>query len=275
MHQTADAASQIDKRAVRHKAFHHALHHRARRHHGYFMPALLGFLLSGHRFAGKNHLVFLPVNRNHLHLDLFSDPGLHILHIVSGKLGSGYKGSHAFQPGYHAALHALLNANLYDGFLLQHGLQPVPGKNVVCFFSGKLDIALPIVHFNHRSLNLVAHGNFSCGKKIGIVAQILRFDDSLGIVFQIENDLFLIHVDHRALDDIALINPAKGSLQLLLIVFHRFRRSRFCRFLIHCSVLFPCVHVFLLILPFLSGKVLTPRLKTNRRRQDDVTQSPL
>ena len=133
------------------------------------MPALLRLLLTGHRLAGENHFLLLLIHSDHPDLDLFADPGLYILHIIRGKLGCGNKGSHTLQVGNHTALDALFDANLHNGFLIQHRLQLIPRKDIVRLFLRKFDIALPVIHPDHRSLDLVPHGNLAGRQKIRIV----------------------------------------------------------------------------------------------------------
>ena len=91
-------------------------------------------------------------------------------------------------------------------------------KDGVRLFLGKLDIALPVIHLNYGRLDLIPHGNFARRKEIRVVAQVFRLDNALRIIFQVEDNLLLVHVNHRAFDDIALADLSKRSLQLPLIV---------------------------------------------------------
>ena len=197
MQQAIDAA-EIDEGAVVGEVLHHACHVLAFLQRLEQRFALLAVLLLEHRAPGNHDVVALLVELDDLELQR---PALQVGRLAQGAnvhQGTGQEGADVVDVNGEAALDLAVDDAGDDLRPLKGVLQHLPGLGPLGLFAGQPGLAPAVVHDLHRHLDLVADRE---GELAGLAQELVLGDDPLGFQAGVNDDPFVVDIDHRAGDD--------------------------------------------------------------------------
>src|SRR5690606_30458415 len=196
--QAVDAA-EVDERAVVGDVLHHAAQHLAlgQRLERLLLP--LGVLLFEEHLARQHDVAALLVHLDDAHPELLPLQRVEVAHRPDVDLAAGQKRPHADVHG-EAALDALDYAADHDLLLGERALDLVPDLHLLGLLARQHDMAFPVLGPLEQHVDDVArlHRDLAV-----LVEEFLDGDDALGLVADVDDDLVLGDLQHRAFDDFA------------------------------------------------------------------------
>ena len=101
---------------------------------------------------------------------------------------------------------------LDDAVLLLDLLDRAPGPLVLGPLLGQDEAAFLVLLLEDERLDLVAEADDLVGVDVVADRQLARRDDALGLVADVEQDLVLVDLDDRALDELAVLDLDHGGV---------------------------------------------------------------
>ena len=203
VHQAVDPA-EVDERPEVDHARHDALAHLAAGELVEELAADLRLRLLQPGAAGQHHVVAVLVQLDDLGLDLAADVGLQVAHPAHLHQRRRQEAAQADVEDQ-AALDDLDDRAL-DGLVgLLEGLDRAPGALVLGALLGEDQPAFLVLLLEDEGLDVLADRHDLGGVDVMLDRQLARGDDALGLVADVEQDLVAVHLDDRALDDVAIV----------------------------------------------------------------------
>ena len=162
----------------------------------------LGLLEPG--TAGQDHVVAVLVELDDLGLEGLAHVGLQVADATHLHERGGQEAPQADVQD-EAALDDLDDLPLDDAVLFLDALDRAPGPLVLSALLGQDQPAFLVLLGEDEGLDVVAHGDDLAGIDVVLDGQFTGGDDALGLVADVQQDLVAVHLDDRALDDVAVI----------------------------------------------------------------------
>src|SRR5690606_4334195 len=201
----AGHAAQVDEAAEVDDARHAALADLARLEVGEEVLALLALGLLEPRPPGEHDVVAVLVELDDLGLERLADVRLQVADPAQLDERGGQEAEQADVEDQ-AALDDLDDRAGDDAVLVLDALDVAPGPLVLGPLLGQDEPAVLVLLGEDEGLDLVAQRHDLVGVDVVADRELTAGDDALGLVADVEQDLVPIDPDHRALDDVAVLD---------------------------------------------------------------------
>ena len=157
------------------------------------------------RSTAEHDVVAVLVELDDLGLDALPDVGLQVAHTAQLDERCGQEAAQA-DVDDESALDDLDHRTLDDAVLLLDALDRAPRPLVLRPLLGQDQAAFLVLLLEDEGFDLLAQRDDLVGVDVVADAQLAGWDDALGLVADVEEDLVLVDLDDRAGDDLAVID---------------------------------------------------------------------
>ena len=175
---------------------------------------LLGLELSlDESLVRNNYVAELLVDLNNLELHGLTNELVVVAYGMNVDLATGQECLDAKYINNHTALSAALDVTLNNLLSLQSSVNALPALRHAGFLVAQYELAFLVLSVLNVNLNNVT------GFQLGVVTELASGDDTIALVADVYNYLFLVNADNGTIDNLMLADLVKGLVISLVELF--------------------------------------------------------